>query len=87
MEDEGGAEYDEGDQFRDQRAWHRRWGRMDPTHHPCLSFPFFSARSVPPSPQGRKRVGEAAPPVAQRPRGMQVEDVRRPSGGCAAPQQ
>ena len=51
-----------------------RWGRRAPPwpHPPSIpqfSSLFFSARSIPPPPQGRKRVGEAAPPVAQRPRG------------------
>ena len=61
-----------------------------PTNHPAIFLFFYSARSIPPplpppTRKGGKRVvGEAVAPVAQLPRGMQVEDVmRRPSRGCA----
>ena len=103
MEDEGGVEYDEGDQFRDQRAWHGWWWRVmavgedgtatDPTHHPSLSFPFFFRRGPfrPPPRKGGQRVvgGGRAPRWRSGRRGeMQVEDVmRRPSGDCAPREQ
>ena len=77
MENEGGAEYDEGDQFRDQRPRHGWWWRVmavgedgtatDPTHHPCrsckFSFLFFRARSLPPTtPRGRRAGGGGGRP-------------------------
>ena len=89
MEDEGGTEYDEGDQFRDQRAWHGggggswRWGRMappltPPTIPPSVFLCFFRRGPFrpPPRERGERVVGKRPRPRWRSARGGDA------GGGC-----